>query len=118
MFTSVVAGLKNGPVKTFTDAFVNFFPRVIEAAKRGMSLQTLETNSWIEGEVDGRKIPLSFYDARDFAYMVGILAGRGELQNPLPNVDPSEVRLAFFTAYTAGGLRRASEEATTLATLT
>jgi hypothetical protein len=98
MFTSVVAGLKNGPFKTFTDAFVNFYPRVVTILEQGTSLQELDATSRIEGEFTGWKSSLSLSDLRDFAYMVGIITSSGELQIPLPDVDPREVRLAFMTA--------------------
>jgi hypothetical protein len=97
MFASVVAGFRNGPFRTFPEAFVNFFPRVLALIEAGRRLEDLDTTSWIEGKFDGRRMLLSLYDARDFAYMVGILAGSGELQNPLPEIDPIEVRHMFLT---------------------
>jgi len=95
MFTSVVLGIKHGPFKTFTEAFVNFLPRVVAMAAAGNSMEMFET-CWIEGEFPGEKIPMRFFDARDFAYDVGVLVGDGDFANPLPEVDPADIRIAFL----------------------
>lgn len=88
MFTSTVE-LKNVPFTTFEEAFRDFFTRIKTMIAGGTSWQVLETSCWIEylNEETNKRIPALFYDARDIAYHVGLLAGEGELQelaHPIP----------------------------------
>lgn len=95
---------------TFEAAFVAFFNEVKAMVMRGTSWQVLETACWIEGifesEVTGEicRAPLYFYDARDFAYDVGILAasdGKAVIADPLPSVPLEKVA----NVYTEAGLQ-------------
>ena len=94
-FTSAISAEKEGPFSSFAEAFANFWPRAQRMISEGTSLQALETGCWIEGDFDGRKMLLMFYEARDLGYDLGLLVGEGELQNPPPEINPPVVEAAF-----------------------
>jgi len=79
----VLVGLRDiGASEKFTDAFRMFWEAVKRMVNGGTSMQMLETSNFLVYEkADGGKIPMTFYEARDFAYDLGLLAGHGELQN-------------------------------------
>lgn len=92
MFKVVVAMEEIGTFESFGEAFKVFFEKVKEfIAKEGATYRVLETACWIKYE----EVPMYVYDARDLAYKVGILQGKGQLTEPLPEVDADVVRLAF-----------------------
>ncbi|MBI2058061.1 MAG: hypothetical protein HYT63_03745 [Candidatus Yanofskybacteria bacterium] len=91
MFKVVVAMEDVGTFKNFGEAFKVFFDKVKELVGQGASLNVLETTCWIEYS----KIQMYFYDARDLAYKVGILKGKGELVDPLPKIDHLVIDVAF-----------------------
>jgi hypothetical protein len=89
---------------TFEAAFAVFFTQMLALVRAGTSLQMVETGCWIEGAFEltpgGKRVsaPLYFYDARDFAYDVGLLVdegGRAALADPAPSVDLSVVSSRF-----------------------
>ena len=63
----------------------------------------------IEGKFMGTELPMSYEDARDLAYRIGILNGHGVFRNPTPGVDAEFVRIAFLEDATAK-LRSANTE--------
>jgi hypothetical protein len=78
----VTIGLKEiGEFSKFTDAFKLFYSKIIEQIKQGTNAQFLETSNFIVYQRKGFTMAMGFYDARDFAYDIGLLAGRGEIQN-------------------------------------
>lgn len=85
-----------GPFSTFSEAFANFWPRLVAMVKDGAPEQAL-CWCWITGTFDdGSEVPLLWEDAKIFAYETGLLAGKGELQQPAPEVDPKRVEIAFL----------------------
>ena len=89
---------------TFEAAFAVFFTQMLALIRGGTSLQMVETGCWIEGIFElapgGKTLsaPLYFYDARDFAYDLGLLVSEGGkpvLADPAPSVDPSAVASRF-----------------------
>lgn len=99
-FKSTIMSKEEGPFSTFSEAFVNFWTRFTAMIEGGTSYQMFEW-CWIEGTLDdGSKIPLMWEATRDFAYDIGLLGGHGELQEPVPEIDSSEVELAFLRAKT------------------
>jgi hypothetical protein len=70
-----------GEFPKFIDAFKLFYSKVLEEVKRGASLQWLETSNFLVYQGEGFVQPMDFYDARDFAYTIGLLAGEGEIQD-------------------------------------
>ncbi len=99
---------------TFEAAFAVFFERVKALVGEGASWQVIETACWIEGifesEITGKvsRAPLYFYDAKDFAYNVGILIESSDrhaiLANPLPSIPLEKV----IDVYTEASLQELS----------
>jgi hypothetical protein len=97
-FTTTVTCKEEGPFSTFQEAFTNFWTRFTALINDGTSYQALEW-CWIQGTFDnGGKIPLGWEASKNLAYELGILAGRGELQDPAPQIDPLAVERAFEEA--------------------
>jgi hypothetical protein len=69
-----------GDFEKFTDAFKEFYWGVKNLVNSGTSLQALETTCFITYESANESLPLEWYDARDFAYKIGLLVGSGELK--------------------------------------
>ena len=77
----VSVGLKEvGKFERFTEAFQTFFKEVRKQVSGGASLQVLETTNFIVCVSAGVWMQMGFYQARDFAYKIGLLVGRGELR--------------------------------------
>ncbi|MBI2676858.1 MAG: hypothetical protein HYX21_02860 [Candidatus Yanofskybacteria bacterium] len=91
MFEVVVAMETVGKFPNFQEAFRVFFDKVKKLVGQGASLNVLGTTCWIEYS----NILMYFYDARDLAYKVGVLKGRGELVDPLPKIDHQVIDVAF-----------------------
>lgn len=65
--------------------------------KEGMALQILETACFIEYEIrPGVEVPMDFYTARDFAYSIGLLKGKGELQENVTEPSSEMIERAFL----------------------
>ena len=97
-FMSTVLSKDEGPFPTFSEAFKNFWTRFIALVEGGCAKQALAW-CWVEGTFDdGKKVPLLWEDAKDFAYEVGLLTEKGKLQEPAPEVDPERVEIAFIHA--------------------
>lgn len=84
MFRVVVAFEDVGQFDDFVSAFRLFYEKVKEMVRAGSSWQVLETMCFIVYVGKDHRIPMGFYDARDFAYSIGLLAGNGELQDIAP----------------------------------
>lgn len=106
-----VVGLEyKGPFTTFPEALEEFFSRIsARVAEGGMSECTLETACWIERKeikngMPQKDLPLYFYNARDFAWHIGLLRREGEKTIVRKGTDgPSEGLLArLFEASTFG----------------
>ena len=103
MFKSVVALNESEQFPTFAEAFKKFWTDV--RAMGATSLQVIETACWIETTIEGTDRPtiMGFYDARDFAYGVGLL-NDGVLVDPAPEI-PTEVITNMFAACAIGNIR-------------
>ena len=101
-FTSTVGLEDEGPFTTFKEALENFCRRIREEK---MGLQVLETACWITRRSPyGTEAPLCFYNARDFGYQTGLLAGtNGQFQHDAAEPDPELVSQLYFAASMAGG---------------
>lgn len=98
-FIATVNGKDEGPFETFGEASKNFFGRVIEKIDTGaMTVMALETACWIQGEFDGKRIPMLFDDAKELAFDLEIMLNGGAIADPLPTVDPKLVEAAFAKA--------------------
>jgi len=87
----IIVGLEDvGEFPKFTEAFKLFFAKIKEQVTGGTSWQVLETSNFIVYVTPTDKRPMSFYQARDFAYEIGQLVGRGELREV---EEPSESTL-------------------------
>ena len=87
---------------TFTEAFKSFFQEVKTLVSGGAALQILETWCWIEieyGSPEKGKAMMNFYQARDFAYAIGLLREEGELQENTIEPLPELVEMAFSLAF-------------------
>lgn len=94
-----------GPFPTFSAALRDFIERVKKVvSEKGASLMMLEQGSWIERRNNvGGKMTIGFYDARDFGYATGLLAGREcEFQDGVAEPDPGLVS-DLYTAVMATG---------------
>lgn len=88
---------------TFVEAFRVFFDKIKEMIEAGTSWQALETTNFIvfiSQDEDGktRSIQMNFYQARDFAYEIGLMAGKGELQESVEEPPPDVIQRAFSKA--------------------
>lgn len=81
MFKVKVGCENRGDFEKFVDAFSLFFTEVVEQVDSGTTVGWLEATNFIVYTAPGKEIPMNFYQARDFAYDIGLLAGKGELQN-------------------------------------
>lgn len=79
-FTSTVALEEEGPFPTFSEALKNFMTRIKDGVdNRRFGFQILETACWIQRNSPyGSQVPISFYDARDLGYHVGLLRQAGD----------------------------------------
>lgn len=117
-FNSTVASKAEGPFLTFSEAFTNFWTRFMALVNGGTSRQMLEW-CWIEGIFDDEsKTPLLWEDAKDFAYELGLLVREGDLQKPVPEVDPFRVELEFTRAKLGDVTQTAEQMATAVQKLT
>jgi hypothetical protein len=67
-----------GVYENFTDAFKDFWARIMADLDSGTSWQALESFHFII-QIEGKShIPMGYYDARDLAYDIGLLAPNGE----------------------------------------
>ncbi len=104
MFKVLICLKEVGKYDTFSEAFKEFFTRIKYLLDSGTSWHTLETTNFIEyhGDLNGESFVgvMNFYAVEDFAHKVGLLLGKGELKDPLPDIDPMVVRAAFLEANT------------------
>jgi hypothetical protein len=96
MFTSVVGPERKGPFRTFQEAFGNFLPCALLFIAHGDPREIRNAPLWIEGKFMGTDLPMCYEDARDLAYRLGILDGRGLFRNPPPDVEPEVIENAFL----------------------
>ena len=98
-----IVGMESvGKFKSFNEAFIKFFKGIQSyAEKNGLSYQWLETTNFLvrsdSGIVTG---VIPYYEARDFAYMAGLLIGEGEIKEKVAEIAPDLVLKAYneFTA--------------------
>lgn len=90
-FTFEVAGQKEGPFPSFTDAFSSFWARTQKMISEGASEESLETSSGMEAKYPGKNVPITFSEARNIAESLNLFDKDDKLIDPLPEVDPLEV---------------------------
>ncbi len=109
----VIVGLADvGIYDTFVEAYKILHGKIKELLASGTSWQMLDTTNFIEFTTgDGKKFPMDFYQARDFAYRIGLLAGEGELQDNATEPSDDAVEVAFRSAVheSSGALRAVLE---------
>ena len=109
----VLVGMENlGEFPKFTEAFKLFYTKVVEEIKRDTSHQWLETANFLVYQGEGFTQPMGFYDARDFAYDIGLLAGEGELQEGVEEPTQTAIETAYAGVakqYLKSQLRKLSE---------
>jgi hypothetical protein len=99
-FEVLVSLKKVGEFDTFVQAFRVFFAKIKETLAQGTSLQVFETANFITLiRGNGQKFPMDFYQARDFAYEIGLLAGDGELQENVKEPPLDVILSAFLEAF-------------------
>ena len=101
-FISTVGLADEGPFTTFKDALDNFIKRMKALIEGCTALSVIEQACWIERESNGARIPLGFYDARDFGFKVGLLNDESVFQ---PDVaEPDQILVSdVYTAVVAVG---------------
>jgi hypothetical protein len=87
-FTSTVAGKAEGPFPNFTEAFQNFWPRLISFVEEGASEMALGF-CWIAKVEGSKEIPLLWDGVNNLGLKLGLVA-KGKLIIPIPEVDEAE----------------------------
>lgn len=99
-FRVIIKLKKVAEFETCLEALRDFFPRIHQMLKVGVSLQILETMNFIEYDImfsDGQSVrsPMNFYDARDFAHEIGLMKGKGKMQRDVTEIPDEVVRRKF-----------------------
>lgn len=100
-----VAFMKNSePFPTFKEALKDFIERMKKELEKGASLMMFEAGSWIERRNSlGSQSVIYFYDAKDFGYATGLLAGDTcEFVPDAPEPDPTLIS-DLYTSVMASG---------------
>lgn len=96
MFKILINMEDAGEYASFNAAFTKFFEEVRKTMEAGTSFQVLETANFIVFCKDSKPTGvMGFYDARDFAYETGLLAGEGVLQKNAPEPTLEKVEQGF-----------------------
>ena len=87
-----------GEFNTFKEALLFFMQEVKKEIEMGTSWQVLETTYFLTFKYKKSEVALSLYDARDFAYSVGLLHGEGEVNENFSDEKEEIIEIAFLSS--------------------
>lgn len=115
MFQVLVSLNELGTFESFNEAFKLFWKKIREVVReKGASYQWLETSNFIVLKKGDIEHPVGFYDAKDFAYEIGLLAGNGEIQENANEPDAVRTEAFFVLNSTISRLNWTTEVVTTV----
>lgn len=108
MFEVLVNLKPVGEYTSFNEAFIKFFEEIDAALKEGTSVQWLETANFLVRKDPSGIGVMTFYDARDFAYDIGLMADC-KIQKDVAEPAPTVVSQAFTDCAVKRGIAEVLE---------